>query len=600
MRRLEQALWIPNDDVWQRILVACATEPLRNRLMVALAYDGALRREELVQLDVGDFEHAHRLIHLRAETTKSQRAREVAFGVTSSQLFVAYLNERRGMFGRIDGPLFRSASNRNYGKPLGPSTWSKTVEGIAHRAGVARLSTHTFRHLRLTDLARADWTIDQIALYAGHRDLATTMRYIHLSAGSSLPGCTARPHRSSRTGRTCWQHWRQSGERDRTASTCIACTVLCQNCSSEPSSETGRTGGPQPPGRAGSSGDPRAKPLALARLIDPLEAVSARWGNALTDSARNMLLMEVGRRSRAYWAWDEQIWTVFVASVTGEIRHRRRAHLVAWGYLFGGHRRLHHRVGMPKLRPLADFVFGHGAVDPALEQVCTLLERWETSPKSQPELVRSSVLDALLSAGSPHLKDVTLELLQDLVADHPASSARRRGLFKMSRVLAANGFIPEPLTGSHQQRGTRPETVASVPLEWLEMVRWRKFSTNEPGTIRTKFPLLLVAGRWAAERHPEATSPQAWTRDIAAEYIADAVIAVRGQWAGHNRNRTGWGEPLSASGKAGRVDTIRSFFCDLIEWEWITPRFDPRRVLALPLSVRAGRDPDPRIIDDAA
>ncbi|MFB7446473.1 hypothetical protein ACFC01_51035 [Streptomyces mirabilis] len=47
--------------------------------------------------------------------------------------------------------------------------------------------------------------------------------------------------------------------------------------------------------------------VALARLIDPLEAVSARWGNALTDSARNMLLMEVGRRSRAYWAWDEQI-----------------------------------------------------------------------------------------------------------------------------------------------------------------------------------------------------------------------------------------------------------------------------------------------------
>ncbi|QDN62869.1 site-specific integrase [Streptomyces sp. S1D4-14] len=193
VRRLEQAPWIPNDDVWQRILVACATEPLRNRLMVALAYDGALRREELVQLDVGDFEHAHRLIHLRAETTKSQRAREVAFGVTSSQLFVAYLNERRGMFGRIDGPLFRSASNRNYGKPLGPSTWSKTVEGIAHRAGVARLSTHTFRHLRLTDLARADWTIDQIAQYAGHRDLATTMRYIHLS-GWEL---AARRHRAS-------------------------------------------------------------------------------------------------------------------------------------------------------------------------------------------------------------------------------------------------------------------------------------------------------------------------------------------------------------------------------------------------------------------
>ncbi|MFF0171336.1 tyrosine-type recombinase/integrase [Streptomyces prasinus] len=61
--------------MWQWILTASAEEPLRNRLMVTLAYDGALRREELVQLDVEDFEPAHRLVHLRAETTKSQRAR---------------------------------------------------------------------------------------------------------------------------------------------------------------------------------------------------------------------------------------------------------------------------------------------------------------------------------------------------------------------------------------------------------------------------------------------------------------------------------------------------------------------------------------------
>lgn len=193
VRRVEQAPWIPNEDVWQRILTAAAEEPLRNRLMFTLAYDGALRREELVQLDVEDFEPAYRLIHLRAETTKSQRAREVAFGTTSSQLFVAYLNERRSMFGRINGALFRSVSNRNFGDPLSLSSWSKTVECIASRAGASRLSTHTLRHLRLTDLARADWTVDQIAQYAGHRDLATTMRYIHLS-GRDL---AARFHRTN-------------------------------------------------------------------------------------------------------------------------------------------------------------------------------------------------------------------------------------------------------------------------------------------------------------------------------------------------------------------------------------------------------------------
>jgi integrase/recombinase XerD len=193
VRRLEQAPWIPKEEGWRAVLDAAGTEPLRNRLMVALAYDGALRREELVQLEVGDFEPAYSLIHLRAVTTKSKRSREVAYGQASAQLFANYLAYRRQRFGRLDGALLRSESRRNAGAPLGLSSWSKIVERISDRSGLPRLATHTFRHLRLTDLARAGWTIDQIAQYAGHRDLSTTMQYIHLS-GREL---AARLHRAS-------------------------------------------------------------------------------------------------------------------------------------------------------------------------------------------------------------------------------------------------------------------------------------------------------------------------------------------------------------------------------------------------------------------
>jgi site-specific recombinase XerD len=193
VRRVEKAPWIPNEWDWQEILRSAQAEPLRNRLMVALAYDGALRREELVQLEVGDFEPAYRLIHLRAETTKSKRAREVCFGQAASRLFMAYLAERRSLVGRDPGRLLVSVSRRNHGESLGAASWSKIVTRIAGRAGTPRLSTHTFRHLRLTDLARAEWTIDQIAQYAGHRDLSTTLRYIHLS-GREL---AAKLHRAS-------------------------------------------------------------------------------------------------------------------------------------------------------------------------------------------------------------------------------------------------------------------------------------------------------------------------------------------------------------------------------------------------------------------
>jgi integrase len=53
-------------------------------------------------------------------------------------------------------------------------------------------------------------------------------------------------------------------------------------------------------------------------------------------------------------------------------------------------------------------------------------------------------------------------------------------------------------------------------------------------------------------------------------------------------------------GKVQRIDSVRGFFADLIEWEWITPKFDPRKVLSGPLSVRAQIGPNPRIIDEVS
>ena len=55
------------------------------------------------------------------------------------------------------------------------------MEALAARAEVPRFTTHTFRHLCLTDLARAGWPIADIAAFAGHRSTDTTLIYIRLS-----------------------------------------------------------------------------------------------------------------------------------------------------------------------------------------------------------------------------------------------------------------------------------------------------------------------------------------------------------------------------------------------------------------------------------
>jgi integrase/recombinase XerD len=178
--RYQKLPWLPNEEQWTAILEATKQEPLRNRVMFALAYDAGLRREELCTLSTNDIDPAHRLLHIRAEQTKGRRARVVPYSETTSALYVAYLHHRREL-SRERGPLFLSESRRNHACPISIWTWSKVIEGIADRSGVPQFTTHTLRHLCLTDLARANWDIHEIATFAGHRNPQSTLLYIHLS-----------------------------------------------------------------------------------------------------------------------------------------------------------------------------------------------------------------------------------------------------------------------------------------------------------------------------------------------------------------------------------------------------------------------------------
>ncbi len=172
--------WIPTDGQWLAVLEVAAGESLRNRLMLALAYDAALRREELCLLATDDLDPAHRTLRVRAETTKTRRGRVVPYSAVAGQLLAGYLAHRRSIT-RARGALFVSESPRNRAGAISPWTWSKVVRSIAVRAGVEAFSTHTLRHLCLTDLARSGWELHQIATFAGHQRTETTQRYIHLS-----------------------------------------------------------------------------------------------------------------------------------------------------------------------------------------------------------------------------------------------------------------------------------------------------------------------------------------------------------------------------------------------------------------------------------
>ena len=126
--------WIPTDGQWQAFLATARDEPIRNRCMIGLAYDAGLRREELCLLESGDLDPAHRMLRVRAETSKGSRERVVPYSAATGELLKAYLVHRHSM-GQGRGRIFWLESRRNRGTAITPWTWSKVIRAIANRAG---------------------------------------------------------------------------------------------------------------------------------------------------------------------------------------------------------------------------------------------------------------------------------------------------------------------------------------------------------------------------------------------------------------------------------------------------------------------------------
>jgi hypothetical protein len=67
-------------------------------------------------------------------------------------------------------------------------------------------------------------------------------------------------------------------------------------------------------------------------------------------------------------------------------------------------------------------------------------------------------------------------------------------------------------------------------MEWARWVkRWAETSTLRPSTRRGIVNNLLQVGRWVAVTYPEVTTPEHWTRELAATYVAAVDRATVGE-----------------------------------------------------------------------
>src|SRR3989454_5003914 len=201
-----------------------------------------------------------------------------------------------------------------------------------------------------------------------------------------------------------------------------------------------------------------------------------------------------------------------------------------------------------------------------------------------------------LANRSPQLEDLTTETIA-LVA------RRDRPFYEdeyvvVSRILVHLGVLSHPIIPLHALQKTKhpPQQVPPVWGEWCQ--RWHTTSTLAASTRQSVYSRLLTVGRWLAQAHPEIESPEQWTRELPLEF-ATAVDRLKvGQWASRSLPPELVDKPIKPKAKAHLFSTMRMFFRDCQEWEWIPRRFDPLRCFATPRSIKALVGPDPRIIAD--
>lgn len=150
---------------------------LRDRAILSLCYGCGLRRNEALQVKVGDVLLERGLLHVRAGKNYQERYVPMAQGVATDLQQYLQLSRPR---------LLRDQSHEalligwQRGKPLQLPSPAARLQVWCRVAGLPRVGLHALRHSIATHLFESGMKLEHIARFLGHRSLEATQIYTHI------------------------------------------------------------------------------------------------------------------------------------------------------------------------------------------------------------------------------------------------------------------------------------------------------------------------------------------------------------------------------------------------------------------------------------
>jgi integrase len=345
----------------------------------------------------------------------------------------------------------------------------------------------------------------------------------------------------------------------------------------------------------------------LSRLLTPIKDVLEIVGSdtRCRHDLVKLMLREMSARNKSFWGWTESDWCEIICASCVEFKKRHkfqngRQFLICIAFFLGNFTRFY-AIGQINFTKLALRIYGSSTVKNLVNLVVNEVTKWGYAEMTANKYVSNTISQLILSNHSPNLEDITTEFLSDFRLYVQAEYVKGY-ILTVSKALACLGIINKPLTPLIKERKLFGNENAreGIPDEWVFWCRrWYDTSTLTSYTRKGYFDLLLRVGRWLADKHPNVTSPIQWNRDLAIEFVKAVDNMKIGDWSVNDRkiNSTKQGKALSPKSKDRLLASMRKFFRDCQEWQWIPRNFSPERALATPSTIRNLIGPNPRVID---